>query len=203
MKNQKELIQHLIGSGVLKTESIINAFEQIDRQNFVKEQYAEQAYEDVPLLIDHEQTISQPTTVAFMLELLQPQEGDRVLDVGSGSGWTTTLLSKLIGQKGRVWGMEIVPELVEFGKKNLKKYNFPQAEIRKADPEPGLIAQAPFDKILVSAAAEELPQMLVDQLRVGGRMVIPIGDSVWQIDKISSKNIKKQKFFGFSFVPLK
>jgi len=200
---QKQLIQHLINGGILKTKKIINAFKKVDRKDFVKEQYTEQAYEDRPLPIDHEQTISQPTTVAFMLELLQPQEGDRVLDVGSGSGWTTALLAQLVGQKGRVWGLEIVPKLVEFGKKNLKKYDFSQAEIQKAGPEPGLVTKAPFDKILVSAAAEDLPQILVDQLKVGGRLVIPIRDSIWRIDKISSKNIKKQEFFGFSFVPLK
>ncbi|MDP6387690.1 MAG: protein-L-isoaspartate O-methyltransferase [Candidatus Pacebacteria bacterium] len=203
MLTKKELINHLEnGTRVLQTGALKDAFVAIDRKDFVPEDYVEEAYEDYPLpLGDSRQTISQPTTVAFMLELLDPQEGENILDIGAGSGWTTALLARLVGEKGGVIGVEIIPELVQLGKKNLKKYDFKNVEILKADKEIGLPKKAPFDKILVSAAAEDLPKKLLEQLKIGGTMVIPIYDEVWQIKKLESDNdIKKYK--GFAFVPL-
>lgn len=201
--NKKDLISNLIGNGVLKTPSIIEAFKKVDRADFVLAEFKDNPYGDYPLFIGFGQTISQPTTVAFMLELLQPQKGERVLDVGAGSGWTTALLAEIIGSHSMVWGVESVPELVEFGQNNLAKYSFTQAEIIRASDKLGLSEKAPFDKILVSAAAQELPSELIDQLKVGGRLVLPIKNSIWQIDKASQKEIKKKEFFGFVFVPLK
>ena len=124
MLNKKGLIEHLKSSGVLKNSNIIEAFEKIDRADFVLEEHKLESYEDHPIPIGRGQTISQPTTVAFMLELLSVQKGDKVLDIGSGSGWTTALLSELVGSTGEVFGVERVSELVEFGSKNLAKYDF-------------------------------------------------------------------------------
>lgn len=201
--NKGELIHKLIGGGMLKTPRIIDAFKKIDRADFVPDEYKDEAYGDYPLPIGYGQTISQPSTVAFMLELLQPEEGNKILDVGSGSGWTTALLAQIVGSSGRVWGLELVPELVEFGRKNLGKYNFSWAEIHQAGAELGLPQEAPFDRILVSAAGEEMPPELISQLKAGGRLVIPIQNSVWKVDKISEKEIAKEEFPGFIFVPLK
>ena len=201
--NQKELIKHLIASNVLKSESILSAFENINRADFVLEEHSHEAYEDHPLPIGFGQTISQPTTVAFMLELLQPKQSDKILDVGTGSGWTTTLLAKIVGPRGKVFGVEIIPELVELGKKNLLKYKFLNAKIFQAGEKLGLPGEAPFDKILVSAAGENLPEDLVAQLKVGGRMVLPIKNSIWKIDKISETETSNEEFPGFAFVPLK
>lgn len=202
--DQKRLIKHLIANNVLKSENIISAFGKIDRADFVPEQYLHEAYEDHPLQIGFGQTISQPTTVAFMLELLQPNSGDKILDVGTGSGWTTALLASIVGQKGRVFGVEIIPELAEFGRKNLAKYKFPNAKILQSGEKLGLPMESPFDKILVSAAAEEnLPEDLIAQLKIGGRMVLPIKNSIWKIDKISDNETNKEEFPGFVFVPLK
>lgn len=200
---QKNLVNYLIRSGVLKTAAIIEAFKKVDRADFVLLEFKDNPYGDYPLALGWGQTISQPTTVAFMLELLAPQKNEKILDVGSGSGWTTALLAAIVGEQGKVWGIEIVPQLAEFGKNNLKKYNFPQAEIILAEKELGLGKEAPFDKILVSAAAAELPRELAAQLKIGGRLVLPIKNSVWQIDKISENKFKKREFFGFVFVPLK
>jgi len=199
---QADLIDYLIASGVLKTPDIIRAFKKINRKDFILAADKDNPYGDYPLSIGYSQTISQPTTVVFMLELLQPRTGEKVLDVGSGSGWTTALIAEIIGQSGRVYGVEKVPELVEFGKNNLKRYDFSQAEILSASGKLGLPPKSPFDKILVSATANDLPQELIDQLKIGGRLVIPINNSIWQIDKISAQKIKQQEFPGFVFVPL-
>lgn len=130
---------------------------------------------DGPVQIGHGQTNSQPRTVADMLRLLDVRRGQRVLDVGSGSGWTTALLAHLTGPKGSVRGVEIVPELAESGREHLAATGRPWADIEPAVPGVlGLPEGAPYDRILVSAGAEELPGELVDQLVPGGRMVIPV-----------------------------
>src|SRR3989344_1457146 len=202
MTSNKELIRYLIQRGVLKTTRIIKAFENIDRADFVSKDKLNEAYEDYPLSIGSEQTISQPTTVAFMLELLQPKEGDKILDVGSGSGYTTALLSQMVGSSGEVFGVELIPELVVFGVQNLKKYNITNAKIFQVNGKIlGLPKKAPFDKILVSASANEFPQELVDQLDLFGILIIPIKNSVYSILKKEDGSLESKEFPEFSFVP--
>ena len=201
--NQNELAEYLKGRGILKSKAVIKAFKEIDRADFVLPEFKNSPYGDYPLSIGHEQTISQPTTVAFMVSLLSPKPGEKILDVGAGSGWTTALLSKLVGPKGKVFGTEIIFDLVKFSKSNLTKYNLANAEIIRAGEELGLPSEAPFDKILVSAAARDLPPELVKQLKVGGRLVLPIENSIWVIEKVSEDKIEKQEFPGFVFVPLR
>ena len=206
--SQNSLTQELVKKAVLKTALIINAFKKTDRADFVLSDFKKEAYRDYPLPIGYNVTISQPTTVAFMLELLKPKKGDKILDIGSGSGWTTELLSQIVGKKGKVFGVEIIPELVEFGRKNLSKYNkknvfYKNAEIILAKKDIlGFSEKAPFDKILVSAMAKKLPKELVNQLSISGILVIPIKNSIWRIDKISENEIKEKEFYGFNFVPL-
>ncbi|MBT4894652.1 protein-L-isoaspartate O-methyltransferase [bacterium] len=203
MFTKEELLDHLEnGTKVLENKDIRDAFVAIDRKDFVSEDYVEEVYEDYALPLGYEQTISQPTTVAFMLDLLVPQKGDKVLDVGSGSGFVTALLAHIVGESGYVIGVERVQELVKLGQENLSKYDFKNAEIKQAGKELGLQEEAPFDKILVSAAAEEVPKELLRQLKVGGVMVVPIYDNIWQVRKISEENIDIKKFERFEFVPL-
>lgn len=191
------------------TKRLLNeAFEKVDRADFVLPEYISMAYEDVPLPIGFEATISQPTTVKFMLNWLNPKPGEKILDVGSGSGWTTALLAYAVGGKGKVIGTEIVPELVKFGSENLAKYNFAQATIVQAEKIIGLPEEALFDKILVSAGAKNVPPELIDQLKVGGIMVIPVGptpyyQTVKLIKKISKNKTTEEDYPGFAFVPLK
>lgn len=202
MDSLLSLINHLKQIGVLKTEEYIEAIKKFDRKDFIPEKLQNLAYSDNPLPIGEGQTISQPFTVAFMLELLTPKRDDKILDVGSGSGYTTALLAEIVGSKGKIFGVEIVPKLVVFGRNNLAKYHLTNAEIYQARKMLGLPQEAPFDKILVSASAKELPDSLVDQLSVGGIMVVPVGNEIWKIKKGFDNDLKIEKYEGFVFVPL-
>lgn len=191
----------MIASGILKTPRITDAFQKIDRKYFVPEAFSEHIYVDRPLPIGKDQTISQPSTVAFMLELLLPEEGDKVLDIGSGSGWTAALLCAIVSEKGSVLGLERVDELVKRGQNNLKQFEFSQCHIRKADDKLGVPGEA-FDKILVSASADEIPRELFAQLKIRGTLVIPVINSIFCFKKISETEIKAEEYQGFVFVPL-
>jgi len=186
------LIDQLIKDNWLKSPRIIQAFKDVDRKDFVKEKDLASLNEALP--IGHGQTISQPLVVAFMLELLDVQPDDNVLDIGSGSGWTTALLGKLCK---KVTAIEIVPELKEFGENNASKY-VNNAEFVCADGSKGYIENAPYDKILCSAEAKELPKELEEQVKDGGRIVIPIGSSIW----LFIKGEESKEYPGFTFVPL-
>lgn len=199
--SNSSLVNYLIESGVLHSDNIIKAFKDIDRADFVVNPNASNIYEDHPLQIGHNQTISQPSTVAMMLEMLEPKDGEKILDIGSGSGWTTALLAHIAGESGLVIGVERVDQLVRFGRDNLKKYSFKNAEIFKAGVKLG-IPNKQFDRILVSAAADEFPHQLASQLKVGGKLVIPIGNYIFEVTKKDNDELKVIEHYGFSFVPL-
>ena len=202
-RSNKELIEGLKDRKVLSSGEIEKAFLYIDRKEFILPEYSNFTYNDQAIPIGYGQTISQPYTVAFILKLLQAQKGEKILDIGSGSGWTTALLSQIVGKGGFVYGVEIIPELVEFGQKNISKFQIKNANIQLTDKKQlGLPKEAPFDKILVSASAEEFPERLLSQIKVGGVIVIPILNSIFRITKISTTEIKKEEFPGFVFVPL-
>ena len=201
MRTNKELIRRMQNSGVLRTSRIIKAFEKIDRKYFVPEGFDEEIYDDAPLPIGRGQTISQPTTVAFMLELLNAKDGDRVLDIGSGSGWTAALLSEIVGENGEVTGMDRVDELVEVGQKNLAQFRFKHSCIEKAGEKLGKPGQQ-YDGILVSASAPEIPFELLEQLKIGGTVVVPVQNSIFRFKKLSNTDVQKEEYPGFVFVPL-
>jgi protein-L-isoaspartate(D-aspartate) O-methyltransferase len=202
----ENLINSLVTDGYLKTPAIIEAFKNIDRLDFVLDEYKNEAYVNAPLPIGFNQTISQPLTVAFMLELLEPKPNEKILDVGSGSGWTTALLAYLVGENGRVIGLERIPELVALSEKNISKYNFIKkgiVEIINSDGTKGYRKEAPYDRIIAGAAATgDVPIYWRRQLKIGGRIVAPVGNSVIVIDKISKNRYNQKEYFGFSFVPL-
>lgn len=204
------LIKDLIQTEYLKSPVIIKAFWKIKREDFLPSGSKAAAEINAPISINFGQTISQPATVAFMLELLQPGRGEKILDVGSGSGWTCALLAEIVGKRGRVYGVERIKELKEFAENNLAKYNFIKkgtVQIFCSDGTMGLPNFFPFDKILVSAAAESIPVDLLKQLKTGGRLVIPVGErfksqNILVVDKAGENSFKKKIFPGFIFVPL-
>ncbi len=181
------------------------------RKAFLPRRERRHAGRDGPLPIGHGQTNSQPRTVAAMLELLDVRPGDRVLDVGAGSAWTTALLARLTGPSGRVVGVERIPEIAAVGAANLESTGMPWAHLSLATPGVlGSPSDGPFDRILVSAEAETLPRALVEQLVPGGVMVIPVRgwmhrvvrDEGFDRDGMATGDAHVEIHGAYRFVPL-
>ncbi|HWJ61999.1 MAG TPA: protein-L-isoaspartate O-methyltransferase [Acidimicrobiales bacterium] len=178
------------------------AFAAVDRRRFLTRAQGRRAQVDRPIPIGWGQTNSQPSTVADMLDLLAVAPGHRVLDVGTGSGWTTGLLAHLVGAAGRVVGVELVPELAAWGAGHLEALGMPWATIEAADPAVlGKPADGPYDRILVSAGAEAVPTTLIDQLVVGGRLVVPVSGEMLVVDRTDA-GPTATRHGRYSFVPL-
>jgi protein-L-isoaspartate(D-aspartate) O-methyltransferase len=187
-------------------ERLRDAFAVVARSDFLRPEDRRFADTDAPLGIGWGQTNSQPRTVLAMLELLDVQPGHRVLDVGSGSGWSTALLAHLVGPGGVVVGVELEPHLVEFGAANLAKHDYRWAAIRQSRPDIlGAPAEAPFDRILVSAEAQTVPASLVAQLAVGGILVIPVTSRMTRVVRNgrAPDDISLTTHGRYSFVPLR
>lgn len=180
---------------------LVAAFQAAPRSFFLPPNQKRFAKVDAPLPIGFGVTNSQPTTVADMLTLLEVQGGQRVLDVGSGSGWTSALLAELVGPSGSVLAVERVPELVSRSREVLE--GWPNVEVFEATPGVfGLPEQGPFDRILVSAMADEIPQDLVNQLKPGGLMVVPVASRMLRVVREASGNVAVTSHGLYSFVPL-
>ena len=208
--SNESLIQALIDDGHLKTPIIIEAFQRVDRAHFMPKEQRTFAYLNQALPIGHEQTISQPLTVAFMLELLEPRTGEKILDIGSGSGWQTALLAYIVGKndtegKGKIIAIERIPELQKMTEQNISTCSSIKKSVVTVvggDGSKGYKQEAPFDKIIAAAAAIELPSAWKEQLIIGGKIVAPIGSSIYCIERTDEKSFTQKRYFGFSFVPL-
>ena len=184
-------------------DAVKEAFRAQPRTGFLPGGQQRRAGYDGPIDIGRGQTNSQPRTVEAMLRLLEVRPGHRVLDVGSGSGWTTALLAHLTGPDGEVLGVEIEADLVGFGAANLAATAQPWATITRATPDVlGLPDSAPYDRILVSAEPQALPQELVDQLGDGGRMVIPVRGTMLLVTRDDDR-VEVTEHGGYRFVPLR
>lgn len=198
------LVDDLIKKGVLKTPKLIRAFRAVDRKDFVPKSLKLLAYADEPLPIGEGQTISQPWTVAFMLELLDPEPGENVLEIGYGSGWQTALLA-VTG--ANVYAIERIPKLCELGRENVERRGFKNVAFFCQDGTLGLPEIAKriggFDKVIAAAAAwREIPQAWRDQLKIDGKIVAPIGSSIFEFIKKSDGEWEEIEHPGFAFVPL-
>ena len=201
--NQKQiLIKSLNEKGFSK--KILNAFSKVKREDFVPENLKSRSYEDIPLPLGFQQTISQPYTIATMLSLLELKRDLKILEVGSGCGYVLALLSNIVGKNGKVFGIEIIKELAEKSKENLKSYK--NVEIKIGNGRLGLPEESPFNRILISAGYKEIPKPLISQLKEKGIIVAPIGNAYGQdliaYQKINQKLKLKEKIPGFIFVPL-
>lgn len=199
METYQALVQRLVDDGVLETPRIINAFVAINREDFMPENVKKYAGEDRPFPIGRGQTISQPYTVAKMLEWLKPDRSQRILDVGSGSGWTSALLGHIVGRGGLVIGTERIGELLQTARKNIEPYRLDWVELLYTPEGIGYEALAPYDRILVSASGREIPQSLIDQLEPSGTMVIPVSNEIL----VYHQPDEPEHHSGFAFVPLK
>ncbi len=197
------LIRQLIDSGYLKTPRIIKAFKEIPREEFIPSGYRSSAYADTPLPVGCGQTISAPHMVAIMTELLEPKKTDRVLELGTGSGYQAAILSKLVK---KIITIELEPELAEFARQNLKKAGIKNAEVICADGSMGWEKESPYDKIIITCACPEIPKKLTEQIKEGGTIAAPVGGS-WRQELIVAKKIKgrleRKSWGGCVFVPLR
>jgi len=185
-------------------ERVARVMRDVRRADFLPEILQPSAAVDSPLPIGAGQTSSQPRTVAAMLRLLDPRAGNRVLDVGAGSGWTTAMLARLVGPAGVVVGVELDRGLAEWGADNLAAYDMPWAELRQSEPGVlGLPDLAPFDRILVSAEARELPDELVDQLGYDGVMVVPVSGRMCRVVRAPDGTVSLTRHGRYRFVPLR
>jgi len=196
-------VEGLVRRGFIRSEAVRRAFLRYPRYLFVEEKYRKYAHLDEPLPIPAGQTISAPHMVAMMLELAELKPGMNVLEIGTGSGWNAALISELV--KTDVYTVERIPELVEFARRNLERAGVKNVHVIQGDGTLGFPPKAPYDRIIVTAGAPDIPKPLVEQLKPGGKLIIPVG-RLWQdlleVIKLKNGSIKVRNHGGVVFVPL-
>jgi len=158
----------------------LKAFKEVNRENFIPENLKNAAYQDMPLPLFRGKTISQPTTVMIMTSALELEPGEKVFEIGTGSGYQAAIIAKIVGQAGKVITTEVVPELVSFARENLKKSNIDNVFVYEDDGSHGKPSETPFDKIIITAACKEFPKPLLNQLKTNGIIVGPVGNKYEQ-----------------------
>ena len=204
-ESRRRLVEALKDEGILRSPRVIRAVMKVPRENFVLPFYRKQAYSDYPLPSEGGQTISAPHMVSMMTELLDLRPGHKVLDIGTGTGYHAAVMAEIVGPEGHIYGVEIAPRLVEIARERIKNLGYENIEIHAGDGSLGMRSRAPFDRISVACAPPEIPSPLVEQLKDGGKMVIPVGAGEQRLMLVekSGGEIKKS-FHGYCiFVPMK
>ena len=203
-EKRSDLVKQLILEKRIKTKEVERAFLEVKREAFVPDHFKHYAYVDSPLEIGHGQTISAPHMVAIMVEGLDIKKGQKILEVGAGSGYHAAIVSKLVGNKGHVYTIERYSSLVENAKQNLKSTGIKNVTIEIGDGSEGLPKYAPYDRIYVTCAAPDIPPPLIDQLKDEGKLMVPVGKMVCQLELIEKKKGKlhSKDLGGCAFVPL-
>jgi len=204
-EDQRErLVEKLKIEGHIKTKAVEKAFLETPRELFVPEKLKGYAYVDTPLEIGNGQTISAPHMVAIMCEALDLKKGQKILEIGAGSGYHAAIVSKLIGDKGHVYTIERFPSLADNAKKSLEKVGIKNVTVEVGDGSEGLTKYAPYDSIYVTCAAPCIPQPLVEQLKDPGKLLIPVGQFISKLELLEKKNkkITENDLGGCAFVPL-
>jgi len=198
---RQDLLDDWKGRGIITDKNIFAAFKNVRREDFVPVDYEDEAYDDYPLPIGNEQTISQPTTVAIMTQALEPKRGQTILEVGSGSGYQAAILSEIVGAKGKIIATEIIPELAKLAEKNLERYR--NVEVVHGDGCQGYKGYD-FERIIVTAGCKEIPEPLIACLKEGGIIIAPVGVHSQTMIKGVKKNgkLKTEELGSFVFVPL-
>jgi protein-L-isoaspartate(D-aspartate) O-methyltransferase len=201
---RKNLVKNLETHGYIKTLEVKNAFLNIKRENFIPESMKNFAYFDNPLSIGKGQTISAPHMVAIMCEALDIKKGQKILEIGSGSGYHAAIVSKIIGDKGHLYSIERFNSLAAKAENNLKIAGIKNVTIIVGDGSEGYSSFAPYKRIYVTCAAPKIPQPLLDQLNDPGKLLVPVGDFMCDLKFIEKKNGKiiKNNLGGCAFVPL-
>ena len=200
-QRQRMVEQQLKARGI-KDERVLAAMAKVPREEFIPADARVEAYEDGPLPIGYDQTISQPYIVAFMTEQLRPKPSDRVLEIGTGSGYQAAILAELVSE---IYSIEIVEPLAITAEATLQRLGYKNVHVKVGDGYKGWPEEAPFDAVIVTCAPEKIPQPLVDQLKDGGRMVIPVGERfAQQLYLLEKKNgqLKESATLPVRFVPM-
>ncbi len=199
---RRNMVERQIRARGVRDAAVLEAMQRVPRHLFVPAEYREASYSDSPLPIGYDQTISQPYIVALMTEAVQPKSGQRALDVGTGCGYQAAVLAEIVDS---VFSIEIVKPLADDAAKRLADLGYRNVEVRHGDGYRGWPEHAPFDVIIVAAAPEHVPQPLVDQLAIGGRLVIPVGDQRQQlllIEKLPDGSLREISLAPVAFVPM-
>lgn len=197
----RRMVELLRRQGV--SEVVLEAMMRVKRHLFVPPDLTDQAYNDYPLPIGEGQTISAPHMVAMMCDYMALRKGDKVLEVGAGSGYHAAVIAEIIGEEGHVYTIERIGWLVDFSKNNLKRAGYKNVTVSIGDGTLGLPEHAPYDKIDVTCAAPDVPPPLLEQLKTNGEMVIPIGRYLQELYLVRKRNgVEKEKKCDVAFVPL-
>lgn len=201
---REQMINNLRSQKYIKSKKVEDAFLRVPREQFVPQELKRSAYADSPLMIGEGQTISAPHMVAIMAEALDVEEGQKILEIGAGSGYHAAIIAALVGDSGQVYSVERFPGLAEKAQQHLKKAGVDNVTIEIGDGSEGLEQHAPYDRIYVTCASPAVPPPLLDQLKVGGKLLIPVGGMYCELQLLikKEKGVETKHLGGCSFVPL-